>query len=162
LARVAVLIDSTNPAMVAGWNAMRVAGQSAGVQTTPIEVRFAEDLDAAFETTDVSLAYAVVSPGLASTVLERLPKLALQHRVATLTNSDARVSAGELLSYGQSGEATYRIGIVVDKILRGAKPAELPVEQPTVLSLTVKVNTLRVLGLTIPPSVLPLVTEWIE
>ena len=93
----------------------------------------------------------------------RHAELALRNHLPSIINANAFAEAGTLMSYATNFPATARrVGVYVDKILRGSRPADLPVERPTTFDLVVNVNTLRALGLTIPPSVVPLVTDWIQ
>ena len=93
----------------------------------------------------------------------RLAKLALDHRVATVIDRREFVEAGVLMSYGDRIiESMGRLPYYVDRIFRGAKPADLPVEQPTKLYLTINLKTAKVLGLTIPPSLLISAEQVIE
>jgi putative ABC transport system substrate-binding protein len=84
--------------------------------------------------------------------------------VPSITNNRRDfASAGFLMTYGPSQSAAYhRMAVYVDRILKGARPGDLPVEQPTTFELLVNVQTLQTLGLSIPLSVKPLVTEWIQ
>jgi ABC-type uncharacterized transport system substrate-binding protein len=96
-------------------------------------------------------------------VLQRLPELALQSRLPGIVSLQSLVKLGMLMSYSPNIPGMYRrAGAIVDMILKGAKPADPPVQQPTTFDLVVNANTLHALGLTIPPSVLPLVTEWTQ
>ena len=90
--------------------------------------------------------------------------MALRYQVPSITNNRRNLAeAGLLMTYGPNQAAIYRrLGAYIDQILKGAYPGDLPVEQLTVFELFVNVKTLHTLGLTIPPAVLPLVTEWIE
>jgi putative ABC transport system substrate-binding protein len=93
----------------------------------------------------------------------RIADLALQHRMPTLSFSDHDVKAGALISYGASIVAAYRRGAYfVDRILKGANPAELPVEQPTKFDLVINLKTAKALGLTVPPLLLARADEIIE
>jgi putative ABC transport system substrate-binding protein len=90
-------------------------------------------------------------------------ELAINHRLPTMSNFKDAVEAGGLMSYSPSWDDLYRRGaIYVDKILKGAKPADLPVEQATKFELVINLKTAKVLGLTIPPSLLARADQVIE
>ena len=96
-------------------------------------------------------------------VREHLAELTLKRQVAATDINRRFAEAGLLLTYGPNVLAnSRRAATFVDRILKGAKPGDLPVEQPTVFDLVLNAKTVQALGLTIPSSVLPLVTEWIQ
>jgi putative ABC transport system substrate-binding protein len=92
-----------------------------------------------------------------------LAELALKHRLATMFGNKGNVVAGGLMSYGvDRDDLTRRAALYIDKILKGAQPADLPVEQPTKFELIVNLNTARALGIKIPPTLLARADEVIE
>ena len=93
----------------------------------------------------------------------RIVEFARRHRLPTSSAQRAFVAAGGLLAYGADRPAVYRrTAVFVDRILKGASPAEMPIERPTVFELVINLGTARELGLTIPPSVLQQATETVQ
>jgi putative ABC transport system substrate-binding protein len=166
LSRVGVLINSAFSFHIAGRPVVETAAQSLGLGLTYVEVRTPEDLDGAFaEISREGLGAVLILPQpLAYTHRARLAQVALAHRVATMVGWREAVEAGALMAYSAPiVEFIRREPYFIDRILRGAKPADLPVEQPTKFELTINLKTARALGLAIP---LPLmqradrVIEW--
>jgi putative ABC transport system substrate-binding protein len=149
-----------------GWELFRTEAEEAGLQAERVDVLSADDVEAIFDTPAMQRAQAFYSSanGRLQPVVQRLAELAIQHRVAGITNAASGFArAGLLMTYGPPlVPISRRLAAYVDKILKGAKPGDLPVEQPTVFDFAVNVATLQALGLTIPASLAPLVTEWIQ
>jgi putative ABC transport system substrate-binding protein len=170
LAQVVILVDGravfNNVGPISGWELFRTEAEEAGLQAERVDVLSADDVEAIFETPAMQRAQAFycAANGPLQPVAARLAELAIQHRVAGMTNDVfGFVHAGLLMSYGPSvAPISRRVAVYVDKILKGANPRDLPVEQPAVFDLAINVKTLRALGLWIPPSVAPLVTEWVQ
>jgi putative ABC transport system substrate-binding protein len=157
VSRVAVLMDPTNPAHVVLKNDLDAAGKVLGVNVQRIDVRSAADLDGAFAAAlrQRAGAFFVFPLRLAAPDLQRIVEFAVENRMPTLASFGAYVEAGGLMSYGPNfRDQLRRAGIYIDKILKGAKPADLPVEQPTMFELVINLKTAKALGLTIPQSVL--------
>ncbi|MBI3029708.1 MAG: ABC transporter substrate-binding protein [Candidatus Rokubacteria bacterium] len=156
--RVAVLWNSANLAMVQRFREAQAAAGVLGMTVLPMEVPG--------DPTDFERAFAVITRDRPDALLvtvdpftlahrRRIVELAATHRLPAIYETKFFVDAGGLMSYGASaGEVYRRAAIYVDKILKGAKPADLPVEQPTRLELAVNLKTARALELTIPPSIL--------
>jgi len=153
--RVAVLAHHGPSATPLLLEQMRAAAQQTGVQLVVQEVSGAQDLPGAFATMQRERAQALivqVSP-LTSDHRRRLAELAAQHRLPAMYEVRSFVEAGGFMSYGPSIVEMYRrAAFFVDKILKGAKPSELPVEQPSKFELVINLKAAKALGLTIPES----------
>src|SRR4029077_11920186 len=124
-----------------------------------LEAGTEREIDAAFAALLETHAGALVlsSDGLFNSRLDQLVVLASRHAVPTIYDWRQFPAAGGLISYGPSRAGVFReLGIYAGKILKGAKPADLPVQQPTTFELVVNLNTAKALGLTVPPSILAL------
>jgi putative tryptophan/tyrosine transport system substrate-binding protein len=140
------------------------AARTFGLEVAPLEIRRAEDIALAFEALKVQVdALYVVGDALTAANRTRIITLALGARLPTIFNTRDYVQAGGLMSYGPNYLDQFgRAAELVDKILRGTKPGNIPVEQPTKFDLAVNLTTAKVLGLTIPPGVLAIADEVIE
>jgi putative ABC transport system substrate-binding protein len=133
------------------------AAQALGVRLQVVQARGPTELDRAFSDMSRARAGALTVMGSPLFVNERrrLADLAAKNRLPAVYPGRVYVDAGGLMSYGTNlADLLRRAATYVDKILKGAKPADLPVEQPTKFELVINLNTAKVLGLTIPPSVL--------
>jgi putative ABC transport system substrate-binding protein len=161
---VAVLWNPRNP--VAGnIGETEAAAQALALQLPLVEVPGAEALEAAFDTAMEGHADALITLSDAMLWNQRLQvaSLAAKHRLPALFPEREFVDVGGLLSYGPSIPASFhRAATYVDKILQGAKPADLPVEQPTKFELVINLKTAQALGITMPPSLLLLADEVIR
>jgi putative ABC transport system substrate-binding protein len=136
-----------------------------GAQLQMLEVRGPDDFDKAFESVLRGRATAVVVPDVAWlwNHFKLIADLAAKNRLPSVGPHKVFAEHGGLLSYGPKlGQAAPRVAVQVDKILRGAKPGDLPVEQPTTFELVMNLKTAKALGLTIPPSVLLRADQVIE
>jgi putative tryptophan/tyrosine transport system substrate-binding protein len=164
LARLAVL---SNPGYSGGaleLGELHAAARTLGMDVIPLEFRRAEDVAPAFETlkSRAEALYLVGDP-LASVQRMRIMTFALVARLPTMCVQRDYLETGGLMSYGANyPDLNRRAADLVDKILRGAKPADLPVEQPTKFDLVVNLITARALGVTVPPSLLARADEVIE
>jgi putative ABC transport system substrate-binding protein len=141
------------------------AARSLGVRLQPLKVERSDDLGTAFAEAQRNRAEAVIV--LASALFyahrTRLVELAAEHRLPTMYADRALVVSGGLMSYGPDLRDLFRrAATYVDKILKGAKPADLPIEQPTKFEFVINLKTAKALGLTIPPAVLARADEVIE
>jgi len=165
--QVAVLWNPANPATALRLRAMQGAARALGVTLLSIEERSPSDYESAFAAMTRMRADALIDAlgeveNLGSTA-GRVLQLATKHRLPTIYQSEEFVAAGGLMSYGASLPDQFRqAATFVDKILKGAKPADLPVEQPTRIELVVNLRTAKALGLTIPPSILYRADKVIE
>jgi putative ABC transport system substrate-binding protein len=165
LARVAVIWDSS-PGAALNLSETQAAAQELGLQVQALAVKSsaADELEAAFAAASRDRAQALIFHGaLFQANRARIAVLASSARIPSMHADRGYVQAGGLMSYGENLPDLYlRAAAYVDKILRGAKPADLPVEQPTKFELVVNLKTAQTLGLTIPPSIASRVTEWIS
>jgi putative tryptophan/tyrosine transport system substrate-binding protein len=164
LRRLAILANASSPATALEVAEVQAMARTFGLEVAAPEVRQTEDIAPAFEALKgrVEALYVVNDP-LVDTNRVRINTLALAARLPTLHGDREHVAAGGLMSYGASFTDLFRrAGDLVDKILHGAKPADIPVEQPTKFDLVVNLITAQALGLTIPPTLLARADEVIE
>ena len=155
--RVAVLWNPANPAAALQLKETEAAARSLKVQLQLQEVRDPKDLDSAFSamTRGRPNALFVLADPMLSTYQSRIAELAVRGRLPTIYWLRSFTDAGGLMSYGPSNaDLNRRAAIYVDKILKGAKPGDLPVEQPIKFEFIVNLKTAKQIGLTIPPNVL--------
>jgi len=164
-ARVDLLASPTDPVSSAMVADAKEAAKSLGVQLKIVEALAPTGLESAFSLIRADRADALLVAGGAGFYLNRtqIVSLALRYRLPSVFQGREFVEAGGLLSYAPSTVANYRrAAFFVDKILKGAKPADLPVEQPTKFELVINLKTAKALGLTITPSLLLRADEVIE
>jgi putative ABC transport system substrate-binding protein len=157
VARLAVLSNPANPGHPLMLKEAAAAAKSLGAQLQPVDARGGGDLDGAFGAMARQRAGALFVPwdGTFLVHMPRIVQLAATHRLPTLYGHRGYVDAGGLAAYGPSAvESFRRAAVYVDKILKGARPADLPIEQPTKFELVINLKTARTLGLTISPSLL--------
>jgi putative ABC transport system substrate-binding protein len=165
LERVAIVLDPATPSHAPGMQAIEAASPVLGLRIHAVAVRSATELDSAFATIVRERAggILVLSTPMFIAAKTRLAELALTHKLPSVFGPRHHVEAGGLMSYSPDREDLYRRGAgYVDKILKGAKPADLPVQQPTRFELVINMRTAKALGLTIPPTILIRATEVIE
>ena len=165
LARLAVLLNEPSPSHVILEQEIATAAQALGIVAHGLRVRGAADLEGALSTARAAGDQAVypASDPLFVNARVELADLALRHRLPLMCDFREQVEAGGLLAYGPVFATLYRrAAAIVDTILRGARPADLPVEQPVHFELFVNAKTAQALGLTFPPSVLQQATEVIQ
>jgi putative ABC transport system substrate-binding protein len=165
LSRIAVLWNPESRTQPLSLRDAEAAAKSLGLQVRPAEVRRPEDLEKAF----ASIAHKrpealVLAPSnMFRAHRTRLVELAARHRLPATFSDRSFVETGGLMSYGPNEKAIFRqLANYVDKILKGAKPADLPIEQPTKFEMVINLKTAKALGLTIPQSVLGRADEIIQ
>jgi len=163
--RLAVLRNPADPGWSIQVKEVEAAARSLGIRVQYVDARSVEDLDSAFAAMARERAEALLVSG-SSTFLayqSRIAELALKHRLPTMENFREMVEAGGLMAYAVNmSDFIGRAATYVDKIFKGARPADLPVEQPTKFELIVNLKTAKSLGLTVPPSVLERANELIQ
>jgi putative tryptophan/tyrosine transport system substrate-binding protein len=165
LARMALLMDKSEPGSEVMWQAAEITSHKLGLALQLADVQGLADLVPAFEAMRREGAEAIfVNPyGLLWTARGQAIELAMKNRLPTIFPVASMASEGALMGYGPSvAEGARSAAYYVDKILKGAKPADLPVEQPTKFELVINLKTARALGLTIPPSLLLRADQVIE
>jgi putative ABC transport system substrate-binding protein len=163
--RIAVLWSPDAPSHTPALKALEEAARTLRVQRQPVGVRTAAELEGAFAAMARARTQAVLVLGAPIFFAERqrVAELAIKHRLPTMSTLKEVMEAGGLMSYGPNFEDLFRRGaIYVDKILKGSKPADLPVEQAATFELVINLKTAKALGLTIPPSLLLRADQVIE
>ncbi len=163
--RVAVLWNPASPVEPLAVRELSTAAASVGVEIQSVEVRSPDDFPAAFATLSSSRVHALLALGNPINFRGRhlIADFALRNRLPSIYDERLFVDAGGLISYAPSFTDSFRrAATYVDKILKGAKPADLPVEQPTKFELVINLKTAKALGLTIPPSLLQRADQVIE
>jgi len=163
LSRIAVLGHPVVNA--AQLRAVQVAAATLGMQIQTLELRDRRDLDSAFKAASGARAGGLIILGSPLSLLHRaqIAELELKHRLPAIYASRSHVEAGGLMSYGPNlAEMFQQCGVYVGRLLRGAKPADLPIERPTKFELVINAKTAKALGLTIPPSLVLRADQVIE
>ena len=164
LRRLAIMVNVGNPASLLDMGEVQAAAHAIDIEVATVEIRRAEDIAPAFEKLKgrAEALYVCIDTMLFFNRI-RIAALALAERLPTAVSTREHVAAGALMSYGPNFLDLFRrAGEYVDKILRGAKPGDLPVEQPTKFDLIINLKTATALGITIPQSILLRVDELIE
>ncbi len=165
LSRLAVLVNLGNPGHPAIVKGLQANAQQLGITVTPIDARTPEEIERGFVTMKKERAEAVIVTIDAFFIGQRqqLAALALNNRLPSLFSVREQVEAGGLMSYGQNLAEFYkRAATYVDKILKGAKPGDLPIEQPASFALLINRKTAKALGLTVPQELVLRADEVIE
>jgi putative tryptophan/tyrosine transport system substrate-binding protein len=160
---ISLLYNPQNASHVAEWEQLSSLAAASGLAAVPAAVLTIADLDVAFETAVAKGADAFIWSGFLEVDGDtRVAALALSHHLVSMGTDSSYPVAGGLMSYGPAVLPIYRrAAYYVDRILKGAKPADLPVELPTTYELVVNQATAKALGVTIPDEVAQQVTSWI-
>jgi putative tryptophan/tyrosine transport system substrate-binding protein len=165
LAHMVVLWNAANPANAEAWQETQAAARALGLLLQSQDVRGPQDLEGAFALMAKArpAALLVLSDALIGMHRQQIAEVATQQHLPSVFAERESVVAGGLMSYGPSLPDLYRrAATYVDKILKGAKPADLPVEQPMRFELVLNPKTAKALGITIPPSLLVLADKVIH
>ena len=165
IARVGFLQNFSNPVSPPQWEASQVAARTLGLAAELLDVRSPEDIAGAFAKMAANRldALSVGIDALTQSNAKMIVGLAAEHKLLTAYPAREFVEMGGLMSYGPSyPDLYYRAAGMIDKIFKGAKPGDLPVEQPTKLELVINLKTAKTLALEIPPNLLARANEVIE
>src|SRR5262245_3519049 len=165
LSRVAILLNPATPATRQALRETQAIAATWGVHLQPLEVRTPEDFESSFAVASQEYTDALITLTDPFTIVHRarIAELAAQSRLPAIYGMRDFVEAGGLISYGANyDEPSQRAAAYVDKILKGAKPADLPVEQPMKFELVINLKTAQELGITMPSSLLLLADEVIQ
>ena len=165
ITRIAALYNMSSPANPPQWKEIETAARSVGVQPQLLDVRKPEDFGPAFDAATRQRADGLIvgQEGLLQANRKLIVQLAAEHRLPAIYRSKEFIEVGGLMAYGPSYPDLYRrAATYVDKILKGAKPGDLPVEQPTKFELIINLKTAKTLAITIPQSLLLRADEVIQ
>ncbi len=154
---VAALLNLSNPNIVGLGKLLDSSTQKLGIRLKSFDVRTVQDLQAAMDQSAKLRVDAVYVPVDSLTEANRklIADLALKHKLATINSEPSFVDAGGLLSYGNNNVAAYRkLAALADKIFKGTKPGDIPVEQPSTLMMVINLKTAKAIGMSIPKEVL--------
>jgi putative ABC transport system substrate-binding protein len=163
--RIAVLVDPSNAGNLLQFQAAQEAAQTLGVELMPVKVSNPDEIDGAFAAMTREHVDALFVPDdpVFGLTAPTITELAASRKLPAIFQSRGFVAAGGLMSYGTNLNDLYGlVAVYVDKILKGAKPADLPVQQPTKFELVVNLKTAKALGLTVPQTLLARADEVIE
>jgi putative ABC transport system substrate-binding protein len=165
ITRVAVFRDDTSPAGIAMFGVIQAMAPSAGLQVTPVNVRNSDEIASAVEAFAHSPNGGAIVTGNALNTVHRdlILKLIARYKLPAISNIRVAVANGALMSYGSDNVDVYRRAAgYVDRILKGEKPGDLPVQAPTKYELVINLKTAKALGLNVPQSLLTTADEVIE
>jgi putative ABC transport system substrate-binding protein len=165
LKRIGAILNMGNPVVPPQWDVVEASARSLDIEPHLLDVRRPEDLPGAFDEAAKQRAQALVVglDGVTQANLRSIAELAAKQRLPSIYPAKDYAKLGGLMTYGSSDFDMYRRAAgFVDKIFKGAKPADLPVEQPTEWEFVINLKTAKILGLTIPPSLLARADQLIE
>jgi putative ABC transport system substrate-binding protein len=165
LARVGALVNMGNASQPPFWQEIESAARRLGIEVQLLDVRKSEDLEPAFAATVKRRVNGLIvtNDGLLTANRKLIAELAAKNRLPTIYQSTDFIEVGGFMAYGPNYRDLYRrASTYVDNIFKGAKPADLPIEQPTKFELIINLKTAKALGLTIPQSILVRANEVIE
>ena len=164
LARLGLLLNMSNPVAPPQWEQTRIAARQLGIDAQIFDVRDRDDVGRAIDAAANNGVGALLVGNDTVTQENRslIAELATRHRLPTAFGSREFVLAGGLMDYAVSYPELYSSARLVDKILKGAKPGDLPVEQPTIFELVINLKTAKALGIDVPPTLLARADELIE
>jgi len=165
VAQISALLNMSNPGLARQWSEIEKAARKLGIQPQLSDIRKRDDIERAFDAAGKQDANALIigTDTLTQSNSQFIVGLAEKHRIPALYASIEFIAAGGLFAYGVNYPDLYRTAATyVDKILKGAKPGDLPVQQPTKFELVINLKTARALGLTVPPTLLATADEVIE
>jgi putative tryptophan/tyrosine transport system substrate-binding protein len=165
IAHVAVLGSAANAFSRFSWEDTQPAARQMAIELRLFLVREPDELAGAFAAMQRTSTEAVIvlSDAMFNTWRRQINELAIEHRLPSIYDAREYVEDGGLISYGPNlAEMTRRSAVLVDKVLKGTKPIDLPIEQPTKFELVINLKTAKALGLTVPPSLLARADEVIE
>jgi putative ABC transport system substrate-binding protein len=165
VSRVALLRNPDNPATAAQLQQAEAAARASGVRLQPLEARVPQEIDRAFAamTRERAGALLILPDGIFLSQRRHIAELATKRRLPSVYGVGEYAEAGGLMAYGASHiDLVRRAATYVDKILKGAKPGDLPVAQPTKFDLVINLRTAKAIGLTIPPSLLQRADQIID
>jgi putative ABC transport system substrate-binding protein len=165
LVRIAALYNMGNPTLALRWKEVELAARALGAESQLLDVRKPEDIAPAFAAATAQRAGALLTSvdTLIQANQRTILELAAKHRLPAIYPTREFVENGGLMAYGVSYPDLYRrAATYIDKIFKGAKPADLPIEQPTKFELVINLKAAKALGLTVPPNLLARADEVIE
>jgi putative ABC transport system substrate-binding protein len=165
VSRVALLMNPANPSSARFLREAEAAAQALGVRLHTLEARNPQEIDSAFAalTSERAGALLILPDGVFLSQRSQIAELAAKRRLPSMYLVREYAEAGGLMSYGANFlDLMRRAATFVDKILKGAKPADLPVAQPTKFELVINLRTAKAIGLTIPPSLLQRADQIID
>lgn len=165
LHRVAILWNAADLGMTLRYRASEVGAKAMGIAIQPLGVREPDDFEQAFTamTSDKPDAILMVSDALTMLNRKRVIAFAAEHQLPAIYENETYVRDGGLMSYGPDQDESFaRVADLLDRILKGTKPADLPFEQPTLFRMVLNLKTAKTLGVNVPPNLLARADEAIE